>query len=215
MDKHGLYEFLTENYMDDLFNPEEYKACDYFDEEKFIGLKRDATNHLNILSLNIRSLPKHGEELVCLLEILETKFDIIVLTEIGSRNISTVKHLLENYQLYYVIPKDNMFGGVGIYVNEELTDVQVVDEFTVQKSCHCPKCEIESIFIKFRYHNSQYIVGGIYRHPNGKTAHFVNDLETALHRIGDAVTTILAGDINRFDKIWKRWYHELSYYFII
>ena len=106
MDKHGLYEFLTENYMDDLFNPEKYKACDYFDKEKFIGLKRDATNHLNILSLNIRSLPKHGGELVCLLEVLETKFDIIVLTEIGSRNISTVKHLLENYQLYYVIPKE-------------------------------------------------------------------------------------------------------------
>ena len=54
MDKYGLNEFLTENYMDDLFNPEEYKACDYFDEEKFIGLKRDATYHLNILSLNIQ-----------------------------------------------------------------------------------------------------------------------------------------------------------------
>ena len=50
----GLYEFLTENYMDDLFNPEEYKACDYFDEEKFIGLKREATNNLNILSLNVQ-----------------------------------------------------------------------------------------------------------------------------------------------------------------
>ena len=196
MDKHGLYEFLTENYMDDLFNPEEYKACDYFDEDKFIGLKRDAANHLNILLLNIRSLPKHGGELVCLLEVLETKFDIIVLTEIGSRNISTVKHLLENYQLYYVIPKDKMFGGVGICVNEELTDVHAVDEFTIQKSCHCPKCEIENLFIKSRYHNSQNIVGGLYRHPNGKTAHFVNDLETSLHRIGDAVTTILAGDIN-------------------
>ena len=167
-----------------------------FWRKKIIGLKRDATNHLNILSLNIRSLPKHGGELVCLLEVLETKFDIIILTEIGSLNISTVKHLLENYQLYYVISKDNMFGGVGIYVNEELTDVHAVDEFTIQKSCHCPKCEIESLFITFRYHNSQYIVGGIYGHPNGKTAHFVNDLETSLHRIGDAVTTILAGDIN-------------------
>ena len=136
--KHGLNEFLTENFMDDLFNPEEYKAY-YFDEEKCIGLKRDATYHLNILSLNIHSLPKHGGEIVCLLEVLETKFDIIVFTEIGSRNISTVKHLLENYQLYYVIPKGNMFGGVGIYVNEQLTDVHAVDEFTIQKSCHCLK----------------------------------------------------------------------------
>ena len=89
-----------------------------------------------------------------------------------------------------------MFGGVGIYVNEQISDVHTVDEWTIQKSCHCPKCEIESLFIKFRYYNSKNIVGGIYRHPTGKTAHFVNDLETSLHRIGDAVTMILAGDIN-------------------
>ena len=36
MDKH---EFLSKNYMDDLFNPEEYKACDYFDEKKLLVLK--------------------------------------------------------------------------------------------------------------------------------------------------------------------------------
>ena len=45
--------------------------------------KSHATNHLNILSLNIRSLPKHDGEHVCLLEALETKFHIVVLTAIG------------------------------------------------------------------------------------------------------------------------------------
>ena len=111
--------------MENLFNPEWYNICEYFDEETSISFKKDATNHLQILSPNIRSLPKHGDELVCLLEVLETKFQIIVLTEIGSRNISTVEHISEHYQLYYVTPKEYMFGEVGIYVSEELINVHV------------------------------------------------------------------------------------------
>ena len=83
-----------------------------------------------------------------------------------------------------------MFGGVGIYVSEEKNNLRVVDEFTIQKSCHYPKCEIESWFVKFEYHDRPYIVGGIYRRPNVKTTHFVNDLETSLGKIGDAVTTV-------------------------
>ena len=129
-------------------------------------------------------------------EALETKFHIIVLIEIGSRNVSMVEHILENHQLHYVTLKENMFGGVGIYVNEELINVHVVNEFNIRKWYHFPKCEIESLFIKFKYHNRQCIVGRTYRHPNGKTAHAVNDLETSLNRIGDAITTILVGDIN-------------------
>ena len=39
MDKHGLYEFLTETYMDDLFNPEQYKACDYLTKKNVLVLK--------------------------------------------------------------------------------------------------------------------------------------------------------------------------------
>ena len=35
-------------------------------------------------------------------------------------------------------------------------------------------------------------VGGIYRHPNGNSSHFVKDLEN----IGNDVTTILTGDLN-------------------
>ena len=40
------------------------------------------------------------------------------------------------------------------------------------------------------------MLGGVYRHPNGNTKHFVYDLETTLEKIGDKATVILAGDIN-------------------
>ena len=49
------------------------------------------------------------------MSVLETKFDIIVLTEIVTRNIELVKHLFDNYELHYVLPLNNLYGGVGIY----------------------------------------------------------------------------------------------------
>ena len=66
----------------------------------------------------------------------------------------------------------------------------------VKKTCVCPKCEIETLFIQFNFVNEDYVVGGIYRHPNGNTPYFINDLETAIGKLKDNVTVILAGDIN-------------------
>ena len=67
--------------------------------------------------MNIRSLPKHGGELTVFLKLLETDFDIIVLTEIGSRNIDTAKYLLDSHEFYHVAPVNNMYGGVGIFMS--------------------------------------------------------------------------------------------------
>ena len=40
------------------------------------------------------------------------------------------------------------------------------------------------------------MIGEIYRHPNGAVNHFVNDLETALDKIDDKMTTVIVGDMN-------------------
>ena len=76
-------------------------------------------------------------ELICLLEILETKFDVIVLTEIGARNLNTVECLLHNYEFHYIYPENNMFGGVGIYISDNINGVQAIDYFTITKTCNC------------------------------------------------------------------------------
>ena len=60
----------------------------------------------------------------------------------------------------------------------------------------CPRCEMKSLYIKFTYHKKKFIIGGIYRHPNGNVKHFISDLETALDKIPEEITVILAGDIN-------------------
>ena len=86
-----------------------------------------------------------------MLSVLETRFDVIILTEIGARNITTVQNIMNEYNVYYVIPENNFYGGVGIYVHNSIVDVCVMDELKIGKSCHCPRCENESIFLKFTY----------------------------------------------------------------
>ena len=116
MNDHRLDKFFEEHYLSRLFEPYANNLCNYYDEDSYGNLKGDEPSHLNTFCMNIRSLPRHAGELVVFLKLLQTDFDIIVLTEIGERNISTVEHLLDDYEFLYNSPKSNMYGGVGLYV---------------------------------------------------------------------------------------------------
>ena len=96
-------EFFKTNQFDSLFNPNDLNCCRYYDEDVFNDLNRQGDGLLNMFSLNIRSLQKHGGELACYLNILKIQFDIIVMTEIWAKNIILMENLLENYTLYYII----------------------------------------------------------------------------------------------------------------
>ena len=114
------------------------------------------------------------------LEALEIHFDVILLLETGARNIGTIEHLLSNYDFYHVLPKNNNFAGVGSYVHNDLHSVQIMDDLSMNETCRCSKCNIESLFIKFIYYRKGYILGGIYRHPNGSIQHFLTNLGDTL-----------------------------------
>ena len=86
-----------------------------------------------------------------MISVLETRFDVIIWTEIGTFNKTTVQNVMNGYNLYHVIPENNFYGGVGIYVHNNIADVCVMDELRIGKSCHCPRCENESIFLNFTY----------------------------------------------------------------
>ena len=59
MDQHGLVEFLKGNYLSELFDPQDLGLCSYYDESEFVKSNRNSENNLNVISMNIRSLPKH------------------------------------------------------------------------------------------------------------------------------------------------------------
>ena len=196
MDNDEFQAYLIENKFEELFNPFDSVICQYYDENEFISANRNGDGFLNIFSMNIRSLPKHGGELVNFISNMETKFDVIILTEIGARNLSVVLNLFPAYTFHYVRPQNNNYGGVGIYTHNSLLNVVMMEDMVLTKSCDCSKCEFESLFIEFMYNGILYTVGGIYRHPSGNVSHFVSSLETILTKLDDRKNVILAGDMN-------------------
>ena len=196
MEDNGLSGFLKENNFTDSLHLEQDSSCAYHDEESFSQLQISDRNKLNVFSLNIRSLPRHGGELLNYLNILDAQFQIIVLTEIGARNLSVVEHLIPNYTFHYVTPISNMFGGVGIYFSNDIEHLQEVSEYRLSKSCQCTGCDFESLFFNFTFNGKQFCLGGIYRHPGGNVDHFTTDLENSLHLIDKQRSCVFAGDIN-------------------
>ena len=118
MSDNGLKDFIRTNSMLNILDIDNYISCDYYDEDKFKKLNLNNNCSLNVLSLNIVSLPKHGGELVNFLNILGMQFSVIILSEIGARNITVAEHLLPGFSFFYTLPEGNNFGGVGIYISD-------------------------------------------------------------------------------------------------
>ena len=196
MNNENFQTIITENKYEQLFNPNQNYSCQYYDEGEFIIKNRNGDDFLNVFSLNIRSLPKHGGELMSFLGTLKTEFHVIILTEIGSRNLTVVEKIFQNYTFFHKIPQRNNWGGVGIYIHNSLSNVGLLDEINIVLECDCMKCEVESLFVEFMFNGAMYTVGGIYRHPNGNVSHFVAALECVLLKINTNRTTVLAGDMN-------------------
>ena len=127
---------------------------------------------------------------------METKFDVIILTEIGARNLSVVLNLFQNYNFHYVQPHSNNYGSVGIYTHDSLLNVVLRYGILLTKSYNCSKCEFDSLLIEFMFYGLSSTVGGIYRHPSGNVTHFVLSLETILTKLDDRKNVSLVGDMN-------------------
>ena len=77
-------------------------------------------NDLSIFHLNVRSIRRNGDELVCYLETLKYSFDVICLTETWISNLPVVNVLFPDYLGFHSIRSSRTRGGVAIYVNRKL-----------------------------------------------------------------------------------------------
>ena len=77
--------FLKENKYEQICNPTCVTPWQYFDEDEFINKNRTGEEFLKVWSLNIRSLPKHGGELLHVLKSLKLNLKLSFLTELELR----------------------------------------------------------------------------------------------------------------------------------
>ena len=146
--------------------------------------------------MNISSLPKHSGELVHFLNTLQTQFQVIIICETGSKNLSTVENIFPNHNFLSVPPNSLKKGGVGIYISKDIDNFEIITDVKLNKECHCTLCDYESISINFDICGQLYTILAAYRHPRGNISHFIESLRSALQKCDSKRTIILAGDEN-------------------
>ena len=79
MSNNVFLDFIKENSIKELCDLHFLDTCQYHGDEEYIRKGFSTENYLNMFSMNIRSLPKHGAELTVFLNILQSDFKVIVL----------------------------------------------------------------------------------------------------------------------------------------
>ena len=147
-----------------------------------------------IKGLNISSLSAHINELKTLLSQVDTKFDIICISEsrISKKNSLTTNIDTPGYNIEQT-PTESSAGGSLIYISQKLS-------YKVRKDLqlHRPK-ELESVFIELLIPSkSSLILGTIYKHPSMQHFNFNNDfMKKLFNKISLAnKRSLIADDFN-------------------
>ena len=181
-------------------NPAFYKQY-YEPDELNTTMSNKGKATLSLCHLNIRRLCKNQGKLSAFFSsMIDTSFDIIILTEVGDNADDYLNHnLLEEYEYsnnLHDLPIGNKYGGVAILVKKGKGKIIPRPDLKICQTCNCEKCKYENIWIELKSEDESFIIGGIYRHPNGNINHFSSDLEHSLTKIDKNANTIIAGDIN-------------------
>ena len=187
-----LRKYFYEYSKNDMFNllDSNYYTCDQFNRKV-----RSITNkcEISIFHLNIRSLNSKQSAFCQLISLLDLDFDVLVLSEIWSYNISFYCNLFDGYDFYYVLPQSSSIGGIGMYV-KKLSFCEIRSDLQLPKHSDV---RVDDLWIEICKNKTKYIVGGIYRHPNSNINIFTDLLDDNLNKISSKKRPcFIVGDIN-------------------
>ena len=157
-------------------------------------LKKHLPDCLKIYHHNIASFNKNGSHLSFYLKYLSINFDIICLTEIGHSSVGIIDKKFPDHNIF-IDNTNTSKGGVALLLRKNKFD-NITELDPIKLSCNCNKCIVENKWLSFKVDNQEFIIGGIYRHPNGDANHFNIALNETINKIKDNVIAITLGDIN-------------------
>ena len=154
-------------------------------------LKSLENGYINIMSHNIRSIPKNIDEFLIDFNILSHHISILAFTETRLSEITECLYEIPHYQSFHN-SRNTMGGGVALYVTDRL-NARIITEFTI-KSVY-----METIAITLLWENHQYIIFNIYRPPAASLRLFVDALDDTLQRLVSKYINekiVIIGDFN-------------------
>ncbi|XP_072934907.1 uncharacterized protein [Epargyreus clarus] len=141
------------------------------------------SNHLTILTQNIRSIYKNIDAFIVTLKSLKFDCDVLVMTECHLSYNKSVPPLSNNYNTHYTKNNINQCDGVTCYIKKNL--VYTVSEPPIKNASCLPVTLKDTVII------------GIYRTPSIRnTDEFISSLQSLLYKYKKFKNIILTGDIN-------------------
>ncbi len=142
----------------------------------------DPDKTFKLIHHNIMSLDLHFGELLAFISSLGKNFDLITLSEIGTKNILNRKKELNNLGYEFKHKSPTLSRGVGFVYNK---NYNLIDRDDLIIESHTPnnqKLEIENIWLEtnFLNKNDNYVIWFIYKHPASSVEcleHFTKQIE--------------------------------------
>ena len=194
MHNNGFIEFIknVDDYNDSKAYLDNYK---YYDTDELDHIWR-TENLIKIIHINARMLSKNRGKITGFLSSFDAQPNIIMLSEIGKEGIRYLNTTFTDYNFEYDVPITNLYGGVAILAEKNKYTLVAKDEYQMIKTCNCSNCQCENKWVEITSNNKTYIIGCIYRHPNGDINHFRQSLSRTLEIIPNKTVCILGGDLN-------------------
>ena len=137
----------------------------------------------SIMTLNIRSLMKHKDELIHFLENFNKQIEILILTETWNNNM--LDHKLPGYKApINAYRSTKKGGGISIYIAEHINANKINNSEIINE-------HIETVSISIE----QKIITAVYRPPAGNKNIFINELQNIIQKHKDKKIYI-GGDFN-------------------
>ncbi|KAL7630974.1 UNVERIFIED_CONTAM: hypothetical protein RMT77_018738 [Armadillidium vulgare] len=140
-----------------------------------------------LMCLNIRSFPKHHEDLTNLLSTFSFDFSCIVLTETYLKDYNKDLFDLANYDLLCACRKEKRGGGISVCIKKDLkakVTLSIVNK------------DIEALAVTYNEGTKKFNLLGIYRPPQGSKTNFVKTLDEICSTTLKNGTSLIAGDFN-------------------
>ena len=165
----------------------------YYDSQNF-NSTFDNLSHkdLGIIHINIRSLPRNGDNLVMYLNTLMYKFPVICCSETWLNSSRFIDNIFPNYNQYHSMRPINQTygGGVSIFIHKNLQSEHL-------PNISCNDDNIECVFASIKHKNNNLVIGCCYRQPISTNCNqFITSLVENLTNVDTNSHKILVGDFN-------------------
>ena len=197
LENNGFNDFLRDYHKDLNLNTNVLDVNgQYYDIEEFNNITKNKSHiTCNMLHINICRIAKNKGKLLALLSVIDLKFDIVILSEIGDDGNNYINYF-PDYNFYMDLPNNNKYGGVPIMIKRDYGSVTQRDDLKLPKTCTCDKCAHENIWVEMKTSHLSFVAGAVYRHPNGSVEHFVNNMEATFSTTPPNQTCFFVGDTN-------------------